>query len=133
MRLSRISKAAKSPNPEPKTRRRLFQTAKDSYLFKTAKEQFGFGLWPLPGHIQAVVQFPFHVTCLELQHFLGLLNFYRCFLRDAAGFLLPFTDVLQGSWHVSALVSSCAPGFQRLQVSLGRHCQARAPSVLLPN
>ena len=39
MRLSRSRKAVSSPNPEPKTRRRLFKAAKDSYLFKTAKEQ----------------------------------------------------------------------------------------------
>ena len=39
MRLYRSSKAANSPNPVPKPRKRLFKTAKDSYLFKTAREQ----------------------------------------------------------------------------------------------
>ena len=39
MKLSRNSKAANSPNPAPKPRKRLFKTDKDSYLFKTAKEQ----------------------------------------------------------------------------------------------
>ena len=39
MRLSRSRKAVSSPNTAPKPRRRLFKTAKDSYLFKTAKEQ----------------------------------------------------------------------------------------------
>ena len=34
--------------------------------------------------------------CLKLQHFLGLVNFYRWFLQGAAGFLLPLTDALQG-------------------------------------
>ena len=38
MRLSRISKAANSPNPASKTRR-LFKTAKDTYLFETEKEK----------------------------------------------------------------------------------------------
>ena len=31
---------------------------------------------------------------LELQCFLGLVNFYRRFLRGAAGFLLPLADAL---------------------------------------
>ena len=39
MKLSRSSKAANTTNPAPKPRKRLFKTDKDSYLFKTAKEQ----------------------------------------------------------------------------------------------
>ena len=39
MKLSRINKTANSPNPAPKTRRRLSKAAKDSHLFQTAKEQ----------------------------------------------------------------------------------------------
>ena len=51
---------------------------------------------PLPGNMQAVVQFPRPFSRLELQRFLALVNFYRRFLRGAAGFLLPLTDALQG-------------------------------------
>ena len=52
------------------------------------------GIHPLPGHVEAVVQFPRLSTCLDLQLF--LVNFYRRFLRGAASFLLPLTNALQG-------------------------------------
>ena len=45
---------------------------------------------------EAVVQFPGPSTHLELQCFLGLINFYQCFLRGAADFLLLLTEALQG-------------------------------------
>ena len=35
------------------------------------------GIHPLPGHVEAVVQFPRLSTHLDLQRFLGLVNFYR--------------------------------------------------------
>ena len=38
------------------------------------------GIRPLPGHVEAVVQFPRLSTRLDLQRFLGLVNFYRWFL-----------------------------------------------------
>ena len=37
------------------------------------------GICPLPGHVEAVVQFPHPSSCLELQHFLALVNFYPRF------------------------------------------------------
>ena len=54
------------------------------------------GICPLPGHVEAVVQFPRPSTPLDLQRFLGLVNFYCWFLGGAAGFLLPLTNALQG-------------------------------------
>ena len=52
---------------------------------------------PLVKHTTAVSEFPVPADKPALQRFLGMLNFYRKFLRGAAGVLAPLTDALKGA------------------------------------
>jgi Reverse transcriptase (RNA-dependent DNA polymerase) len=54
------------------------------------------GVLPLADRIAAIRQFPPPNTVKELQSFLGLINFYRRFIRSAAKLLLPLTAVVKG-------------------------------------
>lgn len=54
-------------------------------------------LTPLPGHVDAIRQYPEPQDVKQLQRFLGMVNFYRRFLPGAAGMLRPLTDALAGS------------------------------------
>jgi cleavage and polyadenylation specificity factor subunit 1 len=55
------------------------------------------GIQPLADRVAAIRRFPRPTTIRELQSFLGLVNFYRRFIKAAAKILLPLTDVLAGS------------------------------------
>jgi hypothetical protein len=54
------------------------------------------GVQPLEDHVAAVRDFAPPRDRVQLQRFLGLVNFYRRFLPAAAGVLRPLTDALQG-------------------------------------
>jgi hypothetical protein len=54
------------------------------------------GVQPLEDHVAAVRDFAPPKDRVQLQRFLGLVNFYRRFLPAAAGVLRPLTDALQG-------------------------------------
>jgi cleavage and polyadenylation specificity factor subunit 1 len=54
------------------------------------------GISPLQSRIEAVQNFPQPKDTKQLMSFLGLLNFYRRFLPQAAGVLRPLTDKLAG-------------------------------------
>jgi hypothetical protein len=54
------------------------------------------GVQPLHDHVAAVRDFPPPTDKMQLQRFLGMVNFYRRFLPAAAGVLKPLTDALQG-------------------------------------
>jgi hypothetical protein len=54
------------------------------------------GISPLPSRVQAIADFPPPVTVKQLQAFLGLFNFYRCFISAAARIVLPLTRALRG-------------------------------------
>lgn len=53
------------------------------------------GTVPLPSKVQEVAYFPHPGSLKALQEFLGLVNFYSCFLPWAAHLLQPLYDVLQ--------------------------------------
>ncbi len=42
------------------------------------------GIRPLPSRVQAIAKLPCPITVRQLQAFLGLFNFYRCFILAAA-------------------------------------------------
>ena len=46
--------------------------------------------------MEAIKTFPQPITVGQLQTYMGRINFYRRFLRGAAGILKPLTDVLKG-------------------------------------
>jgi Reverse transcriptase (RNA-dependent DNA polymerase) len=54
------------------------------------------GVLPLADRVAAIRQFSPPNTVKELQSFLGLIIFYRRFIRSAANMLLPLTAVLKG-------------------------------------
>ena len=55
------------------------------------------GITPLPDRIAALAAHPRPTNTKELQNFLGVLNFYRKFLPNAACTLRPLNDALRGS------------------------------------
>jgi len=55
------------------------------------------GLTPLRKHTSALQDFPTPKDQVSLQRFLGLVNFYRKFIKGAAKLLAPLTDALKGS------------------------------------
>ena len=54
------------------------------------------GVSPLPDRVKAITGYPLPATVRGLQTFLGMANFYRRFLKDAALLLRPLTDALKG-------------------------------------
>ena len=55
-----------------------------------------WGCSPLVKHTAAISDFPVPEDKPALQRFLGMVNFYRKFLRGAARILAPLTDALKG-------------------------------------
>ena len=54
------------------------------------------GCFPLQKHTEVISTFPRPVDKKGLQRFLGILNFYRRFIKGAAGLLAPLTEALKG-------------------------------------
>ena len=68
------------------------------------------GCSPLVKHTAAISDFPVPADKPALQRFLGMVNFYRKFLRGAARVLVPLTDALKGRANLSpGLLSSTLP------------------------
>ncbi|MBM3939179.1 MAG: hypothetical protein FJ333_11085, partial [Sphingomonadales bacterium] len=55
------------------------------------------GIRPVESKVEAIKNFPAPQSVSSLQTFLGMINFYRRFLRGAAGILKPLTDALKGA------------------------------------
>ena len=66
---------------------------KISYL---GHEVSASGIKPLDNRVEAIRNFPLPTTTQHLQTYLGMVNFYRRFLRGAAQVLKPLTDSLKG-------------------------------------
>jgi len=63
------------------------------------------GITPLPQRVAALRRHPRPGTVKELQGFLGMVNFYRRFIKGAAHILRPLTDALRGSPPPSSAVT----------------------------
>ena len=63
------------------------------------------GAFPLTSNVEAVQQFPEPATVKDMQVFLGMVNFYRRFVPNAACILLPLTDCLRGGLPPSSVLS----------------------------
>lgn len=55
------------------------------------------GVAPLPDKVKAVQEFPKPKTVMELQRFLGMVNFYRRSLPHAAEDQIPFSEIIANS------------------------------------
>jgi RNase H-like domain found in reverse transcriptase len=63
------------------------------------------GIAPLPARVEAIRVFPQPATVRELQAFLGLFDFYCCFMPRAVAIIRLLTDVLRGNRPGTAVVS----------------------------
>ena len=54
------------------------------------------GITPLPEKVSAVADFPLPQTYRQLRKFIGMVNFYHRFLKNAAGILAPLNSLLVG-------------------------------------
>lgn len=57
----------------------------------------GSGTQPLPQKVDALKDFPKPETIKQLRRFLGMINFYRRFIPNAAKIQAPLNDLLQGN------------------------------------
>lgn len=72
-----------------------------SKFFKKSVEYLGFtvsrgGIQTSPEKVQAIKSFQIPKTLFGLRSFLGLANYYRCFIKGFADIARPLTDVLKG-------------------------------------
>ena len=68
------------------------------------------GIKPLADRVEAIRKFPQPETVQQLQTYLGMVNFYRRFLRGAAQVLKPLTDILKGGAKGKLEWSDCMRG-----------------------
>ncbi|GFS84251.1 retrovirus-related Pol polyprotein from transposon opus [Trichonephila clavipes] len=54
------------------------------------------GIRPLPYKVKCILHFPKPNTLTQLHRFLGMFNFYRCFIPKAAGIFAPIVQSLEG-------------------------------------
>jgi hypothetical protein len=59
---------------------------------------------PLLSRVQAIADFPQPTTVKHLQAFLGLFNFYMCFIPAAARIVQSLTRTLRSGWQGSTLL-----------------------------
>ncbi|GFT14876.1 retrovirus-related Pol polyprotein from transposon opus [Trichonephila clavipes] len=56
----------------------------------------GSGIKPLEDRVEAILKYPKPTTITQLRRFLGMLNYYRRFIRQAAHILAPLVKFLKG-------------------------------------
>jgi hypothetical protein len=78
-----------------------FAVREDQFLGHHVTEE---GIRPLPDRVAAVQNHPKPSTVKQLQAFLGVDNFYCCFVTAAAKILRPLTDSLKGGLKANAAV-----------------------------
>ena len=66
------------------------------------------GICPLGTRVEAISSFPEPATRGELQRFLGMVNYYRRFIRGAANILKPLTDATRGPGGTSTPLTMVA-------------------------
>ena len=54
------------------------------------------GIRLLPAKVEAITKYPRPSTCSQLLSFLGMINFYKRFIKGAASILKPLTDAMRG-------------------------------------
>ena len=79
------------------------------------------GIYPMEKHVAAVKEFAAPRDKLQLQRFLGLVNFYRRFIPAAANLLLPLTSALGGSKKDFVWSSTMQSAFLRVKAAI---CEA---------
>ncbi|GFV31708.1 hypothetical protein TNCV_3314081 [Trichonephila clavipes] len=67
------------------------------------------GIQPLPDKVKCITEFPKPSTLTQLRRFLGLFNFYRCFIPKAAHLLAPLIQFLEGHKNKKENPFYCSP------------------------
>ncbi|BHF75397.1 hypothetical protein SprV_0501849400 [Sparganum proliferum] len=76
------------------------------------------GLRPLSSKVEAIRDFLPPTSKRQLQHFLGMVNFYRRFLPNCADLMLPLTNLLSGPKGPLELRGHALTAFERIKTSL---------------
>ena len=79
-----------------------------------------------PAKVAAITNWPTHRSRKEIQQFLGLGNYYRCFIKDYATITKPFHRLTE-TGREFLWTESCEEAFQKLQGKL-----ASAPILAFP-
>ncbi|GBM19170.1 Retrovirus-related Pol polyprotein from transposon opus, partial [Araneus ventricosus] len=73
------------------------------------------GIKPLPDKVKCILDFPKPDTLTQLRRFLGMFNFYRCFISKAAHILAPIVQFLEGHTNKKKSHSSVRKSFEQLK------------------
>ncbi|GFX98836.1 hypothetical protein TNCV_1504121 [Trichonephila clavipes] len=73
------------------------------------------GIQPLPDKVKCITEFPKPSTLTQLRRFLGLFNFYRCFIPKAAHLLAPLIQFLEGHKNKKKTRSTVPQPTEQLQ------------------
>ncbi|GBN16646.1 Transposon Ty3-G Gag-Pol polyprotein [Araneus ventricosus] len=73
------------------------------------------GIKPLPDKVKCILDFPKPDTLTQLRRFLGMFNFYRCFIPKAAHILAPIVQFLEGHTNKKKSRSSVRKSFEQLK------------------
>ena len=104
-----------------------FNSEKVDYLGHQVSAE---GIRPLPARVSAIAEFPPPSTRGELQSFLGMINFYRRFMKGAAATLKPLTDATRGKGSRNSRLQwnqHMASAFKEAKVSLARAAELAHP------
>ncbi|GBP35536.1 hypothetical protein EVAR_17397_1 [Eumeta japonica] len=82
------------------------------------------GTIPLPEKVEAIRTFPVPKTIRELRRFLGMINFYRRFIPNAAHYQAPLNALLTGSAKGSHPVDITGELSQAFEACKEGLCQA---------
>ncbi|GBN69221.1 Transposon Ty3-G Gag-Pol polyprotein [Araneus ventricosus] len=73
------------------------------------------GIKPLPDKVKCILDFPKPDTLTQLRRFLGMFNFYRCFIPKAAHILAPIVQFLEGYTNKKKSRSSVCKSSEQLK------------------
>lgn len=94
------------------------------------------GIVPLPEKVVAIREFPRPQTIKQLRRFLGMLNFYRRFTRDAASYQAPLNDCLKGpkvcGSHPVPWTPDLENAFDKCKESIAQAALLTHPDVTVP-
>lgn len=82
------------------------------------------GTKPLPTRVDAIKEFPIPKTVKQLRRFLGMLNFYRRFIPDAAKHQAPLNEMLKGTVKGSHPVTFTTLELEALEACKNALCKA---------
>ena len=88
------------------------------------------GIMPLPDRVEDIRKTPPPTTVKELQSFLGMINYYRRFLPNAAHHLTPLFDLLKGKPKSISWTPAQQKGFESIKDALATAALLKHP---IPN